>query len=126
MSELLKQARQSIKQNILSNPSIATWSVADMIDNGYSQMIPDPSGTATEHKERVRLSHEQSGVNSNEETPAGLGTSYTLFLLAAYNSNITEGLKITADGINYTVGAVDTLRRFGGIIGYQAPLTVVS
>lgn len=126
MNELLKQARQSIRQNIFENPSIAVWSSADMIDNGYGQMIPDPSGTVTEHKERVRLSHEQSGVNSNEETPAGLGTSYTLFLLAAYNSGITEGLKITAGGVSYTVGAVDTLRAHGGVIGYQAPLVVVS
>lgn len=121
----LNQARESIRQNILSNPSIATWSVAAMIDNGYGEMIPDPSGTATSYKERVRLAHEESGVNTNEETPAGLGTSYTLFVIAAYNSKLTAGITITADGVKYTVGTVDTLRRFGGIIGYQAPLTVV-
>jgi hypothetical protein len=126
MKEALKQERDSIKQNILSNPSIVTWATPEMIDNGYGQMIPDPSGSSVDHKERVRLSHEKSGVNTNEETPAGLGTSYSLFVLAAYNSKITKGITIMANGSKYNVGTVDTLRKFGGVTGYQAPLTLVS
>jgi len=125
MSELLTQSRTSIKQNILGNPSIATWSTPSYIDNGYGTMIPDPSGTSTDYTERVRVSHGKSGVMSNEETPAGLGSSYSLFLLAAYSTKIKAGLVITVNELKYTVGTMDTMRKHGGIIGYQAPLVLV-
>lgn len=122
----LKQARESIKINILENPSIISFEIPTYItDELTGNTIEDPSGDTTYKKERARLSHESSGVNSNEVTPAGLGTSYTLFLLSDYKSDIKENITITANSKKYTTGAVDTLRSFGGVIGYQTPLTEV-
>lgn len=123
----LTQSRDGIKQLILENPSVATWTTTGTItDEMTGKVIPDPSGITTTHKERVRLSHERSGVSSDEVTPAGLGTSYTLFVLAEYTTELEKGVTFYADGKSYTVGAVDALRKYNGVIGYQAPLTEVS
>lgn len=125
MNELLNQARASIKLLIAESPSIASFSYVPLVDNGFGTMIPDPTKTAVTSKERVRLSHEQSGVQTNEETPAGLGSSYSLFILTEYSSRIYENLVITADGLKWKVGVVDKLKKFGGVYGLQAPLIKV-
>jgi hypothetical protein len=125
MNELLNQARESIKSLIAESPSIASFSYVPLVNNGFGTMIPDPSGTAVTYTERVRLSHEQSGVQTNETTPAGLGSSYSMFILTEYGSRIYENMIITTDGVKWKVGVVDKLKKFGGVYGLQAPLTKV-
>jgi len=125
MNELLNQARESIKSLIAESPSIASFSYVPLVNNGFGTFIPDPSGIAVPVKERVRLSHEQSGVQTNEPTPAGLGSSYSMFILTEYGSKIYENLIITADGLKWKIGVVDKLKKFGGVYGLQAPLTKV-
>ena len=46
-----------------------------------------------------------------------------MFAALAWNTAIVEGNTITVDGQNWTVGAIDALRKDGGIYGKQAPLT---
>ena len=123
---LLEQCRESWNINIRENGSVASWSYVPQIDNGFGTMIDDPTAKAVTKKERVRLSHESLGVTDNTETPAGLGTSYSMFAALAWNTAIVEGNAITVDGQKWTVGAVDALRKDGGIYGKQAPLTKVS
>ena len=123
---LLEQCRDSWTINICENGSIALWSYIAQVDNGFGTMIDDPAGKVVTKKERVRLSHESLGVTDNAETPAGLGTSYSMFVAMMWNSVIAENDVITVDGQKWKVGAVDTLRKAGGIYGKQAPLTKVS
>ena len=123
---LLEQCRDSWTINICENGSIAIWNYIAQVDNGFGTMIDDPTGTVVTKKERVRLSHEASGVTDNTETPAGLGTSYSMFAAMMWNSVIAENDVITVDGQKWKVGAVDLLRKDGGIYGKQAPLTKVT
>lgn len=126
MNESLNQAKESIVKLIAESPSIASFSYVPIVDNGYGTMIPDPTVTSVTIKERVRLSHEKIGIQTNEETPAGLGSSYSMFILTKPDSKISENLVITADGMKWKVGVVDKLKKFGGVYGLHAPLTKVT
>ena len=119
----LRQRRAAIQHKIRENPTVITRLMYPMPDDGFGGQIPDPFGTPTEEMLTVRLSHETGlSVPKAGPVPAGESTNLQRFILADYQTVITEGELFEAIGKSWRVGAVDPLYASGGIIGYQAPL----
>lgn len=103
------QMRKSIHDGIERNKSIVTFTL-----NGSSIT------------ESVRISHEAASVPANRTTPTGLGTSFSMFVSARYNSQIFENA-VLRDGANgWKVGAVDNLKVNSTVYGKRAVLVKVA
>ena len=76
-----------------------------------------------------RLSHERGIVAADAGTSAGMSTHLQKFLSFSHTITfLAVGQEITdSDGLVWRLsGSPDPLRRFGGIYGYQVPLTEVT
>lgn len=103
------QMRKSIHDGIERNKSIVTFMLA-----GKTVI------------ESVRIAHEAASVPANKSTPTGLGTSFSMYVSARYNSQIFENA-VLRDGTNgWKVGAVDNLKINGTIYGKRAVLVKVA
>lgn len=118
----LRQAQEAIGLHIDQSPETVTFQRAPLVDNGFGVMIPDPFGTPTPVSYRVRISHEEFGVRDQQQSPAGLDTALSLWILAPHTATLIEGEAFTARGRQLKVGVVDALKKFGGVQAYQAPL----
>lgn len=120
---LLKQARKAIISKIALSPSIITMISYPLISDGFGGTMPNPNGTAVTSTKTVRISHQRNQVPINELKSTGLSTNLSRFILSDYKTPLTEGHEVSSHGgKKYKIGVVDTLEKFGGIIGYQAEL----
>lgn len=79
--------------------------------------------------ESVRMAHESASVPSGSTTPVGLGTSFSMFVEAHYNSAIyKDAVLIRSVGASqgWKVGFVDELPVEEKIYGKRATLTLVT
>jgi len=117
---MLKQARKGFMKLILEDPQVFTYSVSADPTN--------PWGSSTTKTFTGRISHERSIVASDTPTTAGVSTSLQKFLSYPYTEGALQiGDVITdSESRKWRLGKPDPLRKFGGVFGYQAPLTEVS
>ncbi len=121
--QMLNQARDSIKKMIADSPENIIIMRKPMVSDGYEGLVIDPSGIPVPHKMIVRLSHEKKFPGNYNTAPAGLSTNLARYITADYETNIYDGDTFdTSFGKEYKIGAVDPLKKFNGVIGYQAPL----
>jgi hypothetical protein len=84
--------------------------------------IIDPFGVLTEHAIYCRITHERSIVAQNEPTPAGQSTNLQRMILTD-NKNVPQEYDIFEwKNKVFEIGPVDPIIKFGGTVGYQAPL----
>jgi hypothetical protein len=126
VNQLLKQARNGVKKVINESPENILIVRQPMTDDGFGNQVPDPFGTPTEHNYKVRISHERGNPSILTDTSAGMSTNLQRFIMADYQADIEYGDVFEAIGRSWKIGPVDPLKKFGGIIGYQAPLTDAS
>ena len=115
MTPLLKQARKGLQIVINQNKQTLTLDL--------ESDPADPWGTTTNKTFTGRISHERR-INNLENNPSGMSTDLSYFLIVDYKVDyLIRGNIITdSDGKKWKLGAVDPLKRFGGILGYQSPL----
>lgn len=77
-------------------------------------------------QEEVRFSHESASVPTNKTTPVGLGTSFSLYLVARWDSIVTENSVLIENGKGWKVGPVDELKYEEECYRKRAPLTSVA
>jgi hypothetical protein len=123
MDARLRQLREGIAMLIAEDPSIIGISRKPMKDNGMGGQVEDPYGTPTTFKARVLLSHESSSVPENKETPVGLGTNLSMYVLTDHTAPLLEGDTFAALGSSWTVGPLNTLRYLGYVYATEAALT---
>jgi hypothetical protein len=122
-ANLLRQARKAIIHKIALSPSTITIISYPLISDGFGGTMPNPMGTAISSSKTVRISHQRNQVPENELKNTGLSTSLSRFILSDYKTPLTEGTDVSSYlGKKYKIGAVDSLEKYGGIIGYQAEL----
>lgn len=126
MNPLLKQARNGVKKLIEESPETIVIIRQPMKDDGFGGQVPDPFGTPTEHTYKVRIAHERGNPDMLTDTSAGMSTNLQRHLLADYLTDIKHGDIFEALGRSWKIGPVDPLKKFNGVIGYQAPLTDAS
>lgn len=121
---LLSQARKMIDLKVNINPITITTTTyptkTDPFDS--TKTIPDYSATPIETNIRCRLSHENKGPFEITGNSVGMSTNLGRFVISNYQNPLTEGSLFTELGIQWRIGAVDTLKKFEGILGYQAPV----
>lgn len=122
--DLLKQAKRGIIKLIRENLSIIIIYRKALKDDGFGGEIEDPFAEPTTNKIKCRISHERQGPEKLNNSAVGLSTNLSRYILVdnqtiIYENDSFEEFEI---GKAYRIGPVDPLIKFGGIIGYQAPL----
>jgi len=118
----LRQARDMI-QGIIDESPVSVIVYRDVfIDNGFDRLVADPFHVGAPQNLRGRISHEKKAVEAVATTSAGLSTALSRYFLTNHKTEIREGEVFEAIGKRWRIGPVDVLRKFGGIVGYQAPL----
>jgi hypothetical protein len=119
---LLNQARKGIAFQIAQSPESIAVERQPMVPDGFGGLMPEGEPQTLTYV--VRISHERSGVQQTQTMPQGLDTSLTLWILGNHTLILREGETITAAGRGrkFRVGVVDALKKFEGIMAYQAPL----
>jgi hypothetical protein len=116
------QLRTGIAALIAEDPTIVTPTRKPLVDNGFGSQVR--AGTAVpQEKARVLLSHESSMVPATKETPAGLGSNLSMYVLTDYHAPLLEGDEFSALGASWTVGPINTLRYLGYAYATEALLT---
>lgn len=123
MNAILYQAMRAFEGTIKLNGTAVTFGVQFTADNGFGEQIP--SGEVIEHKEIVRISRSGSGPDKNQDLPSGLGTNFSYFMEAFWDTAIVEGMTISDGVAAYRVGPVLALKIQGEVYGVRAPLFVV-
>jgi hypothetical protein len=119
----LKQTRDAQRKIIRENPSRITLSrQPTTTDPITGETVQDPTGTPTTHSIWCRITHERRMVADNEQNPAGLSTNLQRMIMTDWENIPQENDTFTWNGRGYQVGPVDPIWKFGGIVGYQAPL----
>lgn len=119
---LLNQKRKGLQAKININPTAIIIYSKPMVDDGFGGLIENPYGTPIPRNVKCRLSHEQSGPDTEVNAPSGLSTALVRFILTDHNNKIYKDELFEALGKGFRIGAVDELNKYGGVIGYQAPL----
>lgn len=119
---LLKQARDGLKRIINENPETVIIYRKDLVDDGFGGLIEDPFGNETPHTIKCRLSHEKKFPGNFYPSPSGFTTNLSRFILVDHKTVVYEGDEFEAIDKRFKIGAVDSLDKFEGVIGYQAPL----
>lgn len=107
---------------INENPETIIMYRKDLTDDGFEGLVENPFGEETPETIKCRLSHERKFPGNYSPAPSGYTTNLSRFILVDHTVTIYEGDEFEAIGKRYKIGAVDLLKKFSGIIGYQAPL----
>ena len=117
MNMRLKQARAGFKQIINDNRQ----SMSILIPT--NPVYPKLGGVTKTFTGRI--AHERSTISELSETPAGISTNLQRFIQVEHTVDFLAAGQIVTDqnSSKWKLGPVDPLSKFGGIHGYQAPLT---
>lgn len=119
----LSQLRSAQTRKVNINPLTVNISrITATVSDGVGGQVEDPYGTPVPGSLTVRVCHEKKGPMGDESSPVGLSTNLGRMIISNYKNKPLQGDIIPFEGINYKVGVVDPLIKFGGLIGYQAPL----
>lgn len=123
---IAESLRRAYQAKIAINPVIVEIQRLPLIPNGFGGYIQDFSGSVTVIRERIRISHEQGSVPSVASSPIGISTSFSLYALLPWNSQMKQGEEIRAGQRSWRVGVVDSLIVEGVVYGKRATLTETS
>lgn len=115
---LLQQARDGIKKHIEQSPSDIIINRVPLIDNGLGGQCPDPTGVAAPITIVGRMAKESRIVQAIKAAPSGLDSGATMYLIIPHDKTISEGEQFSG----WRVGLVTPIKKFGGIIAFEAAL----
>lgn len=101
-------------------------SIADGIKRNESRVAFIKDGAVV--TESVRLAHESASVPSGSSNPVGLGTSFSMYVIAKHNSSIYKDAVLIEGAGNtegWKVGFVDSMRVEESVYEKRATLTRV-
>ncbi len=117
--------RDRIKQLVAVSPTTATMvrKSTKLVDNGFGKMLPDLFDTGSSVTVTFRLAHDKKAPAVSQGTEQGVFTTNNNRIATwAWDVDIQEGDTFTdADlGKTFAFRDIDVLRKYGGVIGYQA------
>jgi hypothetical protein len=120
---MVNQARDGIRRLIEESPESVVFYRSALVDDGFGGQTPDPTGAKVAIvSQHVRISHQNAVIPDFTSVPPGLSTNLSRYVLCDYRVDIETDDTFSAFGRGWRVGAVDVLKKFGEVIGYQAPL----
>ncbi len=119
--------RDRIKQLVAVSPTTATMvrKSTKLVDNGFGKMVPDLFDTGSSVTVTFRLAHDKKAPAVSQGNEQGVFTTNNNRIATwAWDVDIQEGDTFTdADlGKTFAFRDVDVLRKYGGVIGYQAAI----
>lgn len=120
---LILQARKSIAKLINESPEHIIIYRKPLILSSFGQYVESPTAEPEPKYLKVRISHIKNYLVHTETSPAGFTQDLQRYILVDHNTKILDGdLFEASNGVKYRIGKIDPLIKFGGVIGYQAPL----
>lgn len=116
------QEREHIMRHVADNKSIVLVYRKAMVDDGFGGTVENPYDSGTPTTLKCRLFLDKRGPEGYEGNSIGLDAFGSWGILSDYKNEIFENDTFEARGRRYRIGVVTELNRFGGIVGYQAPL----
>ncbi len=117
-------ARDSITFIVNENPSEMTVErVTKYEPDGFGGWLKSRDATPEKKVVRFRLAHDKSRpqiLGNNEQV---FNAKLNRIATWEWDTDIQEGDSFASGGRVFTFGVVDELKMFGGVIGYQAPIT---
>jgi hypothetical protein len=118
----LEQARDMISRIINESPTIVIIYRDSYVDNGFGDSVPDPFAGGEPVNILCRICHEKKAVEKTAVSVVGLSTAMSRYMIVKHDVTIRENESFEALGKIFRIGPIDRLEKFGGTIGYQAPL----
>ncbi len=119
------EERDRIKHLVDESPTVTVMFRRKLIPNRLGGMTTDPYGEPAEVIVRFRIAHDrQSPPEIGSQNGAFFTSDHNRIATWEWNTDIKEGDAFTDSDLDkrFVFGQVDALRKFGGIVGYQAPL----
>lgn len=120
--QALIQQREAVKRMIKESQEDISISYLPMTSDGMSGEVEDPSGVPVIETLSCRIDHERKFPGNYNTASVGLSTNLARFILTDWEHPIYVNGTFTAIGKGFKIGAVDPIKKYGGIIAYQAPL----
>lgn len=111
-----------VQRSINESPETIIFWRKPLVDDGCEGLVVDPFGDPVPYTVKCRLSHERKFPGNYDPAAVGFSTNLARFILSNWNNPLIEDDTFEAIGKEFRIGAVDILKKFGGIIGFQAPL----
>lgn len=75
--------------------------------------------------ETIKIAHESGSVPANKSIPVGLGTSFSLYAVMEYNSQISENDILIHGGVGYRCNAIDAHKIEGQVYSKRCVLNKI-
>lgn len=119
---LLKQARDGVKRLIAESPLTKIIYRKALISDGMGGEVEDPYGDPIQYEIKCRIDHERKFPGNLDVASMGFSTNLARFILVDWETTIYINDILEEIGKGFKIGAVDPIKKFGGVIAYQAPL----
>lgn len=122
------RARRDQERRIATNPATVYWEVKAMIDDGYGNTVPDPSGAKTTYfVDDVMIAVMNRTVSSEKGSEPSFGYSQPLLLTARMDADwLVNGMVLYWNKRVYRTDDVQDVRYGGQVISRRAKLSDVT
>lgn len=124
MSAALEQARDAWLRQIDEDPILIVIFRKPKVDNGFGGLVEDPFGTARAETARIRICQERK--QDEVVSPVGLTEDPQRYIICDYRTTVYKDEIFEALGKRWRIGVIDEKHRWGGTIGYRAPIRLAS
>lgn len=84
--------------------------------------VEDPFGDPIPYEIKCRIDHERKFPGNLDLASMGFSTNLARFVLVDCETTIYINDTLEEIGKGFKIGVVDPIKKFGGVIAYQAPL----
>jgi len=119
---MLKQERKGIKRLINESPVYLTLYRKPLVSDGMGGFVEDPYSESVQHEIKCRIDHEKKFPGNTNLAGVGFSTSLSRFILVDWGTEIYENDTLEEIGKGFKIGAIDPIKKYGGVVAYQAPL----
>lgn len=124
MTPELRQARAGQKKLIAENRSYLVQTYQPTTTDPITgDQVPNPAATAVTENIYCRIMHERAQVPTDTQNPAGMSTNLNRMIMTDWENVPRYGATIAWESLTFEIGPVDPIYKYGGLVGYQAPLT---
>ena len=120
MNQLSAQARDAWNKTIDENPIVVDINRKAVRQNSVGEDVVNPFSVPVLVKIKMRIAQESKA--GDMPRPVGVSESMRMHAISDIDNVILRDDVIETNGKTYRVKMVETVRRFGDIIGYRASL----
>lgn len=124
MSAALDQARDAWLKRIEEDPIMVVMFRRPKVDDGFGGLVEDPFGTPRAETARIRICQERK--EDEVISTVGISPDPQRYLICDFQTTVYKDEVFEAFGKRWRIGVVDERHRFGGVVGYRAPIVIAA